>query len=287
MDERELARVVAAGLGGEILAETERHLDDDFSMSDQTRGFGIVEAMAVGTFIATCARLALQVRQERLDRALLLQALLQRAPIHVRTEPDKRLGLIGRIVDTLIPERFGASPSLGALSARTKHEWMTDALGSDAREFSRTILMPFKDMDTYVVYRPIKWSPPANASSGLPAVTVREGFVTDLATVPSVFWWAIPPQGRYGHAAILHDWLYWEQITNRETADEIFEIAMQELEVALPLRKAMWAAVRVYGGSYWSDAAAERASGNGRILKRFPDGPVSWDAYRKDPTVFE
>jgi hypothetical protein len=43
------------------------------------------------------------------------------------------------------------------------------------------------------------------------AVTVPRGFVTDLATIPVYFWWAIKPTGRHGHAAILHDWLYWEQ----------------------------------------------------------------------------
>ncbi len=92
--------------------------------------------------------------------------------------------------------------------------------------------------------------------------------------MPPYFWWAVAPSGRHGHAAILHDWLYWEQGVPRAAADRVFETAMAELEVALPVRKAMWAAVRVGGGEYWAEGAAlERAAAGVRSAgesKRHP-----------------
>lgn len=38
-------------------------------------------------------------------------------------------------------------------------------------------------------------------------VRVPEGFVTDGASVPNVFWSLLPPWGEYGQASVLHDYL--------------------------------------------------------------------------------
>lgn len=71
-------------------------------------------------------------------------------------------------------------------------------------------------------------------------VRVPAYFLTDGASIPSVFWSMIPPWGRYGQAAILHDFLceylqieeggYVKSIT-REEADLIFREALGVLEV--------------------------------------------------------
>ena len=149
------------------------------------------------------------------------------------------------------------------------------------------VLMPFADMDNYIVYKPIYWTPPVGADAALPrSISVPAGFVTDLASIPPYFWWAIQPTGRHGHAAILHDWLYWEQGCPRTVADQVFEVTMSELAVSAPMRKAMWAAVRVAGGKYWDDAGDVKRRGGSRVLKRFPDKPVSWDDWRKEPDVY-
>src|SRR5438046_8797712 len=42
-------------------------------------------------------------------------------------------------------------------------------------------------------------------------VDVAIGFQTDFATVPRPLWIVLPKWGRYGNAAVLHDWLYWKQ----------------------------------------------------------------------------
>jgi len=44
-------------------------------------------------------------------------------------------------------------------------------------------------------------------------VTVPAGFITDFASIPWVFWTILPSWGRYGKAAVIHDWLY----QNKET----------------------------------------------------------------------
>ncbi|ECG8634089.1 DUF1353 domain-containing protein, partial [Salmonella enterica subsp. salamae] len=39
-------------------------------------------------------------------------------------------------------------------------------------------------------------------------IEVPAGFVTDLATIPRIFWSLMPPDGKYAKAAIIHDYLY-------------------------------------------------------------------------------
>ncbi len=39
-------------------------------------------------------------------------------------------------------------------------------------------------------------------------IHVPAGFVTDLASVPRIFWTLLPPDGKYAKAAIIHDYLY-------------------------------------------------------------------------------
>jgi hypothetical protein len=189
----------------------------------------------------------------------------------------------------LAPEQPGASPSLETAKTTSKAEWLTEWLGSGRRAASQTVLYAFRDMDKFAVWEPIKWVPPSGGPKDLPnIVIVPRGFVTDLASVPSYFWWLVQPTGRHGHAAILHDWLYWEQKGTRDLADRVFDVAMGELGVAAALRTTMWAAVRVYGGTYWSAAAEERRSGASRVLCELPaSSQVSWEEWRKRPGVFE
>jgi len=81
-------------------------------------------------------------------------------------------------------------------------------------------------------------------------IMVPAGFRTDFASVPRLFWRILPPFGLYGKAAVLHDWLYFEAMLSRETADGIFLEAMVELGVAKWKRRIMYRAVRMFG--FWS-----------------------------------
>ena len=79
---------------------------------------------------------------------------------------------------------------------------------------------------------------------------VRQGFLTDFASVPRIFTWLLPRYGRYTRPAILHDYLCDLARTgaiDRADADGIFRRAMRELGVPFLKRWLMWAAVRAGG----------------------------------------
>lgn len=43
-------------------------------------------------------------------------------------------------------------------------------------------------------------------------IAVPKGFVTDFASIPQGLWsLGLSPHGRYGRAAVIHDYLYWSQ----------------------------------------------------------------------------
>lgn len=42
-------------------------------------------------------------------------------------------------------------------------------------------------------------------------IIVPAGFVTDFASTPRALWSVLPPTGRYQLAAVVHDFLYWDQ----------------------------------------------------------------------------
>jgi len=82
-------------------------------------------------------------------------------------------------------------------------------------------------------------------------ITVPKGFITDLATIPKLFWVLLPPTGKYGKAAILHDYLYSNAIETKRYADDVFLEAMKVLGVGRIKRTIMYYAVRLFGnGTY-------------------------------------
>jgi len=62
-------------------------------------------------------------------------------------------------------------------------------------------------------------------------VKIPVGFETDFASVPRILWWVFSPWDVYGNAAVIHDWLYWDQDPKltRRISDEIFLQGMKEL----------------------------------------------------------
>lgn len=86
-------------------------------------------------------------------------------------------------------------------------------------------------------------------------VYVPAGMLTDLATTPRIVWGLLPPCGKYGAAAIVHDRLCNTlQLTvagntidiTRARADEILGEAMEVLEVPWIKRKLISSAVAAY-----------------------------------------
>ena len=92
-------------------------------------------------------------------------------------------------------------------------------------------------------------------------ITVPVGFVTDFASIPWLFWQFLPAWGRYGKAAVVHDYLYQHHMIqvsenlyftfSRDQADDIFHEAMLVENTRHWKAKLMWLAVRLCGWLAW------------------------------------
>jgi hypothetical protein len=146
-------------------------------------------------------------------------------------------------------------------------------------------IQAFVDWDWFYIEDELEWKP--NPGQSLPETKVPMGFVSDLASIPQVFWSVLPKTGRYAYAAFIHDYLYWEQRHDRSTADNIFRAAMTDLKVPAATVTLMYSAVRAGGDSAWKSNTRSKQEGQKRILKRFPENRlVSWEQWRKEPGVF-
>ena len=80
-------------------------------------------------------------------------------------------------------------------------------------------------------------------------IEVPEGFITDFASVPRFLWSIVPPNGRHGKAAVVHDYLYRKESGfSKWLAESIFYDAMEVLNVTWWKRKVMYWSVRIFGG---------------------------------------
>lgn len=100
----------------------------------------------------------------------------------------------------------------------------------------------------YRLLEPVTWKKGGiNSPFGI-GVEVPAGYITDLASVPRIFWRILPPFGEYSSASIVHDYLCehgsWTGCP-RWLADAIFYQIMVEHGVPYWKRLVMWAAVRL------------------------------------------
>ena len=88
--------------------------------------------------------------------------------------------------------------------------------------------------------------------------------MTDFASVPRPLWWILPRWGRYGNAAVIHDFCYWDQkrIPKRKEADRIFLEAMSILRVGWLTRHVMYLAVRIGAGGTGGVTLGEKGPGS-------------------------
>jgi hypothetical protein len=168
------------------------------------------------------------------------------------------------------------------------------ALLADIKGFKDPIpIIPFADWDYYYIVKPLTWTPSETELEKYNAITAPTGFVTDLASIPSIFWSVLPPAGRYSYAAIIHDYLYWFQPPSktggdpRAYADEVLRIAMGELGVPTAKLASIYKAVRLFGSSAWVANGQARANGEKRVLRVFPlNTTTSWQTWKSTPGVF-
>ena len=136
------------------------------------------------------------------------------------------------------------------------------------------VVIPFADADQWVLQKPLAYR----------SIVVPAGFVTDFASIPSPLCNLIPRTDRYLSAAIVHDFLYWDQSCSREQADRLLFAAMENAGVPPLKREAIRAAVRALGGHAWSGNAADRREGYVRVLPRryrTPPAEGSWHSWRE------
>ncbi|EFS21536.1 hypothetical protein FSBG_01033 [Fusobacterium gonidiaformans 3-1-5R] len=86
-------------------------------------------------------------------------------------------------------------------------------------------------------------------------IFVPKHFITDLSSIPRIFWNFYPPFGLYTLASIIHDFLYSKegskQVQSRKEADEIFLTIMEETGVSWYTRILFYYAVRLFGSLYF------------------------------------
>ena len=78
-------------------------------------------------------------------------------------------------------------------------------------------------------------------------VKVKAGLVTDFASVPRFLWPILPPIGRYGRAAVIHDALYQFNVFPRKVCDEIFLLAMKSDCVSSLKATLLYLGTRLFG----------------------------------------
>ena len=101
-------------------------------------------------------------------------------------------------------------------------------------------------------------------------VDVPVGFLTDFASVPRLLWWLLPRWGRYGNAAVIHDFLYAHQSRQRREADRIFFEAMGVLRVGWFVRHTLFAVVRLFGWWTWWRLGRRKLSGESKVALKPP-----------------
>lgn len=180
----------------------------------------------------------------------------------------------------------GKADGSAADTATTPDEWIGRWRDDRVKKLLGPLdLRRFRD-PVYILLREIGWKH-TEAPYDLPAVTVPAHFVTDFASVPRPFWSMFRPDGNYAYAAVLHDYLYWEQPFSKQLADEIFKSVMLELSITDRQAGVLFAAVKTFGQASWDGNLASRRRGARRVLKKLPDDPlVTWEDWRKNPDVF-
>jgi hypothetical protein len=290
-----LAMSVAANLGDDVRSET-----DAAAQTELSSGKGIfldsVGVVLQGQFIVYMAALIVDLwRQRRTKQQLLLELIELIASDRLVQSFDAERGL--RLIASLLSSHDATLETSilneVGLARKTRAEWIKEwvvAAGLDGtsqhestKKISPPVLVPFGDMKYYHLFAHMQWRREPSAKISLPpSIEIRKGFVTDLASIPDYLTWLLPPVGRYGQPAIIHDWMYWKQTWPRATADEVFDAAMQEMGVEPNKRRLIWGAVRLFGGRHWDANKVEKDNGGLRVLRHVPtSASTTWEMWRR------
>ena len=131
------------------------------------------------------------------------------------------------------------------------------------------VVSPLPDGKTWVIREPFGYD--IETTGDPESVEVPVGFLTDFATIPRLFWFVLPKWGKYGNAAVIHDFIYWMQDRSRSEADKIFLEAMGVLKVGGLVKYTIYYAVRAFGWTAWYRNRCDRAEGVERVIDAVPE----------------
>lgn len=92
-------------------------------------------------------------------------------------------------------------------------------------------------------------------------ITARRGYVTDLGSIPRIFWRLESPSGRGAKCYVIHDYGYTYALLTREQVDRLLRDALRDVGVPYLVRNAIYLAVRAGGGGGWGRPSAAAISG--------------------------
>ena len=148
------------------------------------------------------------------------------------------------------------------------------------QEFKNMVTVsPLAEGDQWFLRANLDWL----AKSG-ETVCVPQNFVTDFASIPRPFWALMPRWEGYGPAAVVHDYLYWNQPGSRREADEFMLEAMEDQNVGWLKSRIVYAGVRTFGWFAWRSNAKEKGEGFRRVIpeEQVPEDPTTtWEALRE------
>ncbi|EHQ1843915.1 DUF1353 domain-containing protein [Salmonella enterica subsp. enterica serovar Saintpaul] len=72
-------------------------------------------------------------------------------------------------------------------------------------KFTTPAILEMLDRYLWRVHEPFEFYMSDDNSN---VISVPAGFVTDLATIPRIFWTILPTDGKYAKAVIIHNWMY-------------------------------------------------------------------------------
>lgn len=82
-------------------------------------------------------------------------------------------------------------------------------------------------------------------------IIAPEGFITDFASVPRIFWPIISPIDTHANAAVIHDFMYQTNYASKARCEWIFDEALGVLDVPEWKRICLVKSVVVFGWPTW------------------------------------
>lgn len=136
------------------------------------------------------------------------------------------------------------------------------------------VVSPLSDGQNWVIKKDFGYA--VGSEDSKEVVDVPIGFVTDFASVPRPLWWLFPKWGKYGNAAVIHDYLYWDQRYNKKKADLIFREAMGVLGVNKFTSYILYRSVFWFGCFAWKSNRKRKRKGYDRVIKSLPEKISDW-----------